>query len=91
MLTATQLEEMFLNYLAKKRMVNKKTIQADLGLDRRQANWIITRFWNRSIIDREYIDGVAYWKIDPKQGLTFRPGARDTHGCVEKKVGQIKK
>jgi hypothetical protein len=65
MLTAKQLEEMFLNYLAKKGMANKKMIQADLGLDRRQANWVITRFWNRNIIDREYIDGIAYWKIDP--------------------------
>ena len=65
MLTTKQIEEMFLAYLANKGMANKKMIQADLGIDRNQANGVITRFWNRRAIDRVYIDGVACWKLNP--------------------------
>jgi hypothetical protein len=65
MLTTKQIEEMFLAYVANKEMANKKMIQADLGIDRNQANRVITHFWNRRVIDRVYIDGVAYWKLNP--------------------------
>jgi hypothetical protein len=56
---------MFLAYVANKEMANKKMIQVDLGIDRNQANRVITHFWNRRVIDRVYIDGVAYWKLNP--------------------------
>ena len=65
MLTTKQIEEMFLAYLANKGMANKKMIKADLGIDCNQANRVITHFWNRRVIDRVYIDGIAYWKLNP--------------------------